>query len=180
MTSVAMTSVARISVDRHTRFVYRYASDRSEVRGAAPGEGFPSVRNGDNRCMSALDMASIREVKATFPLTVVAARSARRWLDATRIIPFDARDIVLVLLSELVSNSVVHSGLSTPDTVRVVVVLLPGSLRVEVSDDGIGMGHDPPQKDRSFGLRMVERAADRWGHTDHPTRVWFEVALAAA
>jgi two-component sensor histidine kinase len=125
-------------------------------------------------------MASIREVKATFPLTVVAARSARRWLDATRIIPFDARDIVLVLVSELVSNSVVHSGLPTSDTVQVLVVLLPGSLRVEVSDDGIGMGHDPALADLSFGLRMVERSADRWGHTDHPTKVWFEVMLPAA
>jgi two-component sensor histidine kinase len=125
-------------------------------------------------------MTSIREVKATFPLTAVAARSARRWLDATRIIPFDARDIVLVLLSELVSNSVVHSGLSNPDTVEVLVALLPSSLRVEVSDDGVGMGHDPPREERSFGLRMVERAADRWGHTDHPTRVWFEVTLVAA
>lgn len=125
-------------------------------------------------------MASVREVKATFPLTVVAARSARRWLDGTRIVPFDARDIVLVLLSELVSNSVVHSGLATPDTVRVLVALLPGSLRVEVSDDGIGMGHDPARAEQAFGLRIVERAADRWGHTDHPTKVWFEVALPAA
>ena len=166
-------------MDLHTRFVYRYASDRSQVRGRAPWEGFPSVRNGHNRWMSALDMASIREVKATFPLTVVAARSARRWLDGTRIIPFDARDIVLVLVSELVSNSVVHSGLSTQDTVRVLVALLPGSLHVEVSDDGVGMGHDPPRGEQAFGLRMVERASDRWGHTDHPTRVWFEVALAA-
>jgi signal transduction histidine kinase len=74
----------------------------------------------------------------------------------------------------------VHSGLSTPDTVRVLVVLLPGSLRVEVSDDGIGMGQDPPRAEQSFGLRMVERAADRWGHADHPTRVWFEVTLPAA
>jgi anti-sigma regulatory factor (Ser/Thr protein kinase) len=159
------------------------------VRGVAPVPGVSVCEEtGTTLGMSALDMASVREVKATFPLTVVAARSARRWLDDTRIVPFDARDIVRVLLSELVSNSVVHSGLATPDTVRVLVSLLPGSLRVEVSDDGIGLGHDlghdmgrdPARAEQAFGLRIVERAADRWGHTDHPTKVWFEVALPAA
>ena len=155
------------------------------VRGAAPEKRVSDCEEtGTTLWMSALDMASVREVKATFPLTVVAARSARRWLDGTRIVPFDARDIVLVLLSELVSNSVVHSGLATPDTVRVLVALLPGSLRVEVSDDGIGLGpdtgDDPARAEQAFGLRIVERAADRWGHSDHPTKVWFEVALPAA
>jgi anti-sigma regulatory factor (Ser/Thr protein kinase) len=78
------------------------------------------------------------------------------------------------LLSELVANSVVHSGLSPRDPVAVSFRPLDDGVRVEVTDGGVGMGH-PTVRDRCSGLGLLDRIADRWGHSDHPTRVWFEV-----
>jgi anti-sigma regulatory factor (Ser/Thr protein kinase) len=113
--------------------------------------------------------------KMSFPLTRDAPASARRWLRGTGAAVPAIRGRVLLLLSELVSNSVVHSGLAAPDEVTVHVCPLVDGVRVEVVDGGVGMGPIPPRRERSFGLRLVERIADRWGHSDHPTRVWFEV-----
>jgi two-component sensor histidine kinase len=115
------------------------------------------------------------EQETSFPLTREAPGSARHWLGDTGIASPDIRDRVLLLLSELVSNSVAHSGLSAPDEVQVHIAPISGGVRVEVVDEGIGMGEDPPQRDRSFGLRLVDGTADRWGHSDNPTRVWFEI-----
>lgn len=112
---------------------------------------------------------------AAFPLTREAPSSARHWLGGTSIASPEIRDRVMLLLSELVSNSVVHSGLSAPHEVEIRVTPISNGLHVEVVDDGVGMGLDPPQRERSFGLRLVEGTADRWGHSDNPTRVWFDV-----
>jgi two-component sensor histidine kinase len=116
-----------------------------------------------------------RELETSFPLTREAPGSARRWLGDAGIAPPEIHDRVVLLLSELVSNSVAHSGLSAPDEVAVHVASIANGVRIEVVDEGVGMGEAPPQPDRSFGLRLVDGTADRWGHSDNPTRVWFEV-----
>jgi two-component sensor histidine kinase len=116
-----------------------------------------------------------RERETSFPLTRDAPSSARHWLGATGVAPPEIRDRVLLLLSELVSNSVSHSGLSAPEEVTVHITPITGGVRVEVVDDGVGIGERPPQRERSFGLRLVDGTADRWGHSDNPTRVWFEI-----
>jgi len=113
--------------------------------------------------------------EAAFPLTREAPRSARHWLADTGMAASDLRQEAMLLVTELVSNSVVHSGLSAPDEVRVHLSPITDGVRVEVEDDGVGFGENAPRQASSFGLRLVERTADRWGHTDHPTRVWFEV-----
>jgi hypothetical protein len=129
-------------------------------------------RQGDGAASEPRDMG----VWATsFPLTMEAPRSARRWLDARGSAAPVIRDRAVLLLSELVANSVVHSGLSSTDEVEVRVRSIPGGLRVDVTDDGIGLEAGGPPGDGSFGLRLLDHAADRWGHTDHPTNVWFEV-----
>ena len=115
------------------------------------------------------------EHETSFPLTRDAPSSARRWLGDSGIAAPEIRDRVMLLLSELVSNSVSHSGLSAPDEVQVHISPIAGGVRVEVVDDGVGMGDEPPRRDRSFGLRLVDGTADRWGHSDDPTRVWFEI-----
>ncbi len=87
----------------------------------------------------------------------------------------DLRDRVELLLSELVANSVGHSGLSSPDEVDVSVRSIPGGLHVEVVDQGVGID-DPAAPDAThFGLRLVDSITDRWGYTNDPTRVWFEI-----
>jgi anti-sigma regulatory factor (Ser/Thr protein kinase) len=87
-----------------------------------------------------------------------------------------------LLVSELVTNSVQHGGLSADDSVRVGAAISDGVLRLEVGNPGTAgtiAAPDPdPDPERSgFGLRIVETLADAWGVTrkDH-TRVWVELA----
>jgi anti-sigma regulatory factor (Ser/Thr protein kinase) len=120
-------------------------------------------------------MTAPDEAQKTFPLSIEAARSARRWLHATGVVPPELADEVDLVVSELVSNSVVHSGLAEPDVVLVRVSSVGAGLTGEVVDGGHGMGPDPGS-DRSMGLRIVDGTVSRWGHTDHPTRVWFEIS----
>ena len=73
------------------------------------------------------------------------------------------------------TNSVAHSGLGEPDIVSVRIASVAGGVTGEVMDEGRGIGAAPQFRPRSLGLRIVERTVSRWGHTDHPTRVWFEL-----
>jgi anti-sigma regulatory factor (Ser/Thr protein kinase) len=108
-----------------------------------------------------------------------AAAKARRGLSRLRG-DLDAPlvETLRLLVTELVTNSVKHTGASTIElTVRV------GSTTVmtEVSDGGPGF--DPgetgsPANDHTgWGLFLVERLAERWGVHKHggAARVWFEL-----
>ena len=119
-------------------------------------------------------MTRMHEAQRTFPLSVDAPRSARRWLHASGLVPAELADAVDLVVSELVTNSVTHSGLASPDVVSVHVASFPDGIAGEVIDDGRGMGTEPSGTERSMGLRIVDGTVSRWGHTDHPTRVWFE------
>lgn len=66
---------------------------------------------------------------------------------------------VLLLVSELVSNSVRHSD--TGD-IGVRVETEDGRIRVEVSDDGPGFAPGSPRGD-GLGLVIVDKLADVWG-----------------
>ncbi len=119
-------------------------------------------------------MTDLREAQQTFPLSIDAPRSARRWLHASGVVPSELEDSVDLVVSELVTNSVTHSGLDASDVVRVHVTSSVAGVSGEVVDEGRGMGVDPSRGDRSMGLRIVAGTVSRWGHADHPTRVWFE------
>ena len=119
-------------------------------------------------------MTDLREAQQTFPLSIDAPRSARRWLHASGVVPSELEDSVDLVVSELVTNSVTHSGLDASDVVRVHVTSSVAGVSGGVVDDGRGMGVDPSRGDRSMGLRIVAGTVSRWGHADHPTRVWFE------
>jgi two-component sensor histidine kinase len=119
-------------------------------------------------------MTHLREAHETFPLSSDAPRAARCWLRATGGIPAELTDAVDLVVSELVTNSVTHSGLQEPDMVSVRISSFPGGVTGEVVDAGRGIGAAPTFRPRSMGLRIIEHTVDRWGHTDHPTRVWFE------
>jgi len=123
-------------------------------------------------------MTYLHEAHSTFPLSIAAPREARRWLHATGLVPVELADAVDLVVSELVSNSVTHSGLEEPDSVSVRISSSPGVVTGEVVDDGRGIGTAPRFRPLSLGLRIVEHTVDRWGHTDHPTRVWFEFTNA--
>ena len=119
-------------------------------------------------------MTDLREAQQAFPLSIDAPRSARRWLHASGVVPSELEDSVDLVVSELVTNSVTHSGLDASDVVLVHVTSSVAGVSGEVVDDGRGMGVDPSRGDRSMGLRIVAGTVSRWGHADHPTRVWFE------
>jgi PAS domain S-box-containing protein len=84
-----------------------------------------------------------------------------------------------LLVSEIVTNSVRHGGAGEDDWIGLDVAISPAALRVEVSDNGPGFSAEPvhPEPDDigGRGLFLVEQMADRWGHAEAGTRVWFEV-----
>lgn len=93
--------------------------------------------------------------------------------------------VLALLVSELVSNAVLHAGIAS--TQDIVVKVSDGDcLRVEVLDEGPGF--DPNRRrtygDRTygesnggFGLRFVDQLAARWGteREDGHNKVWFEL-----
>jgi anti-sigma regulatory factor (Ser/Thr protein kinase) len=82
-------------------------------------------------------------------------------------------DDVLLLVSELVSNSVRHARSCDID---VSVRAENGWIRVEVSDDGPGFTHDAPRGD-GLGLSIVDRLADEWGvEPGERFTVWAELS----
>jgi anti-sigma regulatory factor (Ser/Thr protein kinase) len=88
-----------------------------------------------------------------------------------------------LLVSELVTNSLVHGGLDSSDAVVVRVSLAARAIRVEVENSGTAgtlAAHEPdPQAGQGFGLEIMERLTTHWGvQRDRTTRVWFEVERA--
>ena len=85
-----------------------------------------------------------------------------------------------LLVSELVTNSVLHSAPAPRQEIEVILSLDEGVLRVDVSDAGVGFAHEPRTPESSsesgWGLHLVSRVADRWGVVDGSgARVWFEL-----
>ena len=88
---------------------------------------------------------------------------------------------LLLMTSELVTNSLRHAGLSGEDSVGLTVDATPSAIRVEVSDPGPGFEQAQPQYPdhdvgSGWGLYIVERLASRWGVVrGNPSFVWFEL-----
>lgn len=111
---------------------------------------------------------------------MVAPRRARQalsqWLEDTSCEP-RVRENLLVVISELVTNAVVHAG--TP--VEVQAMFDDGRLRLEVND----FHHVPPvvripgfdaDSVAGWGLRLVAALTDHWGWKPTPSGkvVWTE------
>jgi anti-sigma regulatory factor (Ser/Thr protein kinase) len=88
-------------------------------------------------------------------------------------------DSLRLLVTELVTNSVLHGGAGDDDPLRLEVTLSPRAVRVEVSD--LGPGFEPQARvqgipgDGGWGLLIVDRLADRWGVRQRGRCVWFEL-----
>ena len=110
--------------------------------------------------------------------TPAAPGTARRSLDRfAETIPPDRLDELRLIVSELVTNSVRHSG--DGDWIRMRVERLPRCIRVEVSDDGVGFGSENGQGfARGRGLAIVDHFAARWGLEGGPQNtVWAEFSV---
>ena len=92
------------------------------------------------------------------------------------------RDDALLLLSELVTNSVRHAEAAPASDVRITAEVRGEVLRLEVADAGTdpGFTRRAPDLDHGggFGLHLVEQIALRWGVArTGGTVVWCELAL---
>ena len=91
-------------------------------------------------------------------------------------------DEAVLLCSELVTNAVLHSESGQPGgTVTVVVLGLPGAVRIEVVDNGSTRSTPVVKADvyepHGHGLFLVEQLAEQWGYTrdEVGTTVWFRL-----
>jgi anti-sigma regulatory factor (Ser/Thr protein kinase) len=87
---------------------------------------------------------------------------------------------IVLLVSEVVTNAVVHSTAPPPTEILLCARLTDaGAVRVEVTDGGDGFSphpRDPSRPGGGYGLYLVEREALRWGvDRTGGTRVWFEL-----
>jgi anti-sigma regulatory factor (Ser/Thr protein kinase) len=109
-----------------------------------------------------------------------APRRARtlisRWLQGRA--DGELRADACLLVSELVSNSILHADQPAGATLRITAAARAGLVRIDVQDHGHGpvSPRVPNLQEGGFGLYLVEAIAARWG-VDHErgTRVWFEL-----
>jgi anti-sigma regulatory factor (Ser/Thr protein kinase) len=124
-----------------------------------------AVPDGAAPCRFGADTASVR-----------AARQFVRKALEGRIVDEMNMDIVLLLVSELATNAVMHAQTEFD----VVVGARRGGVRVEVIDVGGGCPspvHPLPDGDHGRGLALVAGLATRWGVVlrEESKSVWFEL-----
>ena len=84
-----------------------------------------------------------------------------------------------LLVSEVVTNSIKHSG--SDDPIRLRIWSRANGLKVEVADGGFGFDAEALERrdetEGGRGLMIVDALADRWGTSrDARSRVWFELS----
>ncbi len=113
------------------------------------------------------------------PEAVARARDALDEL-APRV-PAERLPDLRLLVSEMVTNAVRHTGLDRPARVVLVIEECVGCVRIEVHDDGPGFSAPAAPAPRGegtsgWGLYLVQRLAQRWGTEPAPdAHVWFEL-----
>jgi signal transduction histidine kinase len=119
----------------------------------------------------------MREVTLRIESNVKAPSKSRSHLAPMKPTLEPRYEDVLLIVSELVSNSVRHSKSTEID---LTVSTQDGRIRVEVSDDGPGFTHETPRGE-GMGLAIVEKLSERWGLvSDGRFTVWAELSRTAA
>ena len=127
----------------------------------------------------------VLQVQLTFRAEPTEVQRARRWarsrLHDSGVGHDEAlADTLLLVISELVTNAVVHAGTSSALRLLLPNVRTPGAVRVEVSD----LSTCPPRRRHAAGeemggrgLELVSLLADRWGWEREGAgkRVWCEL-----
>jgi anti-sigma regulatory factor (Ser/Thr protein kinase) len=108
--------------------------------------------------------------------------TARHTLDRlTDLLPPEKLEDVRLVVSELVTNSILHAGLSPNDHISLMVRVSAGSVRGRVCDSGPGFDvlsepRPQPGLKGGWGLPIVETISDRWGVEQNSCAcVWFEI-----
>ena len=130
-------------------------------------------------CCDFLMVAEIDLRLAPEPEVVTTARHALDQL--TDLLPPEKLEDVRLVVSELVTNSILHAGLSPDEQISLTLTVSAGSVRGRVCDPGPGFGmpsEPSPRSDLSggWGLPIVETISDRWGvEGNSHACVWFEI-----
>jgi anti-sigma regulatory factor (Ser/Thr protein kinase) len=128
-----------------------------------------------------------QQLDITVAAAPTAAGEARRAFAERGLVASEREPALLLLVSELVTNSVRHGGLDEDERIRLRARTDEECARVEVCDSGRS-GRVPGRREPSvdalepggLGLVLVDEVADRWGveRADEETCVWFELACA--
>jgi serine/threonine-protein kinase RsbW len=134
-------------------------------------------------------MISDAELDLMVDAAPTAAREVRRAVARHGLVGSDQEATLLLLVSELISNSVRHAGLREDERIRLRAWRADESAYVEVCDAGRS-GRIPAKRDHGLealkpgglGLVLVDEMADRWGVacSDDQTCVWFELGCGGA
>jgi anti-sigma regulatory factor (Ser/Thr protein kinase) len=119
------------------------------------------------------------DASTSLPRKPESVRAARRWL-AAHLAAWEADDNTtqnaLLLLSEVVTNAVLHNA-GTDDS-TITASWWQGYLRVTVSDPDLYItASDSADDEHGRGLMIVTNLATRWGEIKTLTgkKVWFEL-----
>jgi anti-sigma regulatory factor (Ser/Thr protein kinase) len=128
------------------------------------------------------------DLAITVPARPTAAGDARRAVAECGLVAREQEPTLLLLVSELVSNSVRHAGMAEAEEIHLRARAQTDRAYVEVCDAGHA-GRTPtvrePELDAlqpgGLGLQLVDAMADRWGvvRSERETCVWFELAIAS-
>jgi anti-sigma regulatory factor (Ser/Thr protein kinase) len=110
---------------------------------------------------------------------VVRVRESLRDLE----LPTALKDQAELLVSEMVTNSILHSGLRPEDEIRICATWSGTRLRVDVRDRHrtprpsplAGSIRPEPGAESGWGLYLVDRLASRWGIRSWG--YWFELEI---
>jgi serine/threonine-protein kinase RsbW len=128
----------------------------------------------------------VQHLDLTVDAAPTAAREARHAVARRGLVSSGREPTLLLLVSELVSNSVRHAGLIDDERIRLRARCDAECAYVEVCDAGRSgrvpakRPHDDALEPGGLGLMLVDEMADRWGVAcnDGETCVWFQLACA--
>jgi serine/threonine-protein kinase RsbW len=150
----------------------------------APNDEGASGASANGAIRSAVPQPSFELIVASGPAAPAAARAAvRAWLERA---PTDTLLIdALMVIGELVANSVRHAHAPAGSSIGVHAEMRAGVLLLEVLDAGTSGAVARRQPDLTngggFGLNLVATLSRRWGVArEGGTRVWAELAPAPA
>lgn len=113
-------------------------------------------------------------LNTNLPRSADSVSTARHLVnDHTTTLGLQRRHDAALMVSELVTNAVVHGV----GAITLRIEAEPGAVRVEVADAGnVTVVPSPaPGAHGGWGLRIVDQLADDWGVLDGSTKVWFRL-----
>lgn len=118
---------------------------------------------------------------AASPAAPAIARSALSGLTADHPRAASHLDELVLLVSELVTNAVVHVEYLSDEQIELSITVTDERTRVDVRDPGRGFARRISQPDGprrgGYGLKLVDVSASRWGaeKAEGWFAVWFEI-----